>query len=727
MENIICTSNSGALHYDTSRDSWDWIICDTPILKSIESRIGVDEKNGYKMLSNSIQTFRDSIGTGNCLRLNYVTAEGIKFGISFYLYDDMPILAIDGIVANDSANDIHLRDITLADGSLSLGESSLAYSILGNGYWMGGCRLEFLDKEVTNFWSTAISNRSSGKSLVAGIAEAANVDDAITFRKESEAYNIQFKGGCASDREGRPLLLKSGRSFAMNRVIFVCADDIYTSLNHYSSYVKNYAHIVPRYKPYVGLFTGYSSDPGNQIVIRLTEARVLEQLDILERTVQKYGVEYIKIEFGVCGSPGLLEPMMADVGEPGYVQPREYRMEYYFPKGIRALTDEIHRRGFKAALQSRTFLYVKGGTPDEVEKTTAIYKRAKEEWGFDYYMLDFNSSDSSNEDETRTMAEVLRDRFKTIRNDVGDDIFIEACMIAIGPVLGAADGYRPAGDYRGGNENDQLLDFVCRHYYHVKLIQMDTEFFDAAMRPFVWGSQTVITPIEGVKSWVSMCALLGYSFLLGGDLRNTSDERFHIISRALPIYGKCAKPIGLMEEPLPKIWALDIDDGGCVPKVVGLFNWNYDKIEELELDFGKCGLEADKDYIFFDFWQKKFLGEVRSAFSAKLPPRNCMVLQIKEMPDKPSIIGTDRHVTGAYAVEKFEWDGDSLTMKGISTGPSGTTHSLFVYIPQRLGPQLCRNCKCDLVEEKVLRVELSFDSCQRAEWSVVLDSKAIVR
>ena len=721
--------NAGNLYYDVSQDSWDWIIQDARILTDVKTKISIQGTNDYRVSSHITRQFEDSLGSGSCLQLVYITVEGVEFDISFYSYDNMPILAIEGSMSNTSANDVRLQEMALIDGNLSLRESSLSYSVLGNGYWMGGCTLAFLDKEneITNYWSSAIANRDSGRSLVVGIAESANVDDAIVFNRKEDAYNLKFAGICNSDRKGRPLLVKAGCAFSMNRIALVYGDDIHTGLDQYSSYVKEYAKISPRYKPYVGLFTGYSSDPGNQVVIRLTESRVLEQLDILQRTVQKYGVEYIKIEFGVCGSPGLLEPIMADVGEPGYVQPREYRVEYYFPKGIRALTDEIHRRGFKAALQSRTFLYVKGGTLDEAEKTTAIYKKAKEEWGFDYFMLDFNSSDSDNEDETRTMAEALRDRFRTTRNAVGDDVFIEACMMAIGPVLGSADGYRPAGDYRGGNENDLLQDFVCRHYYHGKLLQMDTEFYDACIRPFVWGSQPVITPIEGTRTWISICAMLGYSFLLGGDLRNTSDERFHIISRALPVYGKCAKPIELMNDTLPKTWVLDTDEDACISKVVGLFNWGYDEMEEVKLDFAKCGLDADKTYIFFDFWNRKFLGEFHSSFSMYLPPRNCMILHIREVSDKPSIIGTDRHVTGAYAVDEFEWDAENLTIKGISSGPNGTKHSLFAYIPQRLGPQLCRNCRCDLLEEKVLEIELSFDSCQKIEWSITLDSKAIVR
>ncbi len=150
-------------------------------------------------------------------------------------------------------------------------------------------------------------------------------------------------------------------------------------------------------------------------------------------------------------------------------------------------------------------------------------------------------------------------------------------------------------------------------------------------------------------------------------------------------------------------------------------------MKEIKLDFHKCGLDADKTYILFDYWKRRFLGEFHSSFSTYLPARNCMILHIREVPDKPSIIGTDRHVTGAYAIDEFEWDAENLTIKGLSSGPNGTKHSLFIYIPQRLGPGFCRNCVCDIAEEKVLRVELSFDSSQKVEWSVTLDSKALVR
>ena len=36
------------------------------------------------------------------------------------------------------------------------------------------------------------------------------------------------------------------------------------------------------------------------------------------------------------------------------------------------------------------------------------------------------------------MAEGIRNRFQAVRDRVGPDVFIEACMVAPGPVLGIA-------------------------------------------------------------------------------------------------------------------------------------------------------------------------------------------------------------------------------------------------------------------------------------------------
>jgi len=125
---------------------------------------------------------------------------------------------------------------------------------------------------------------------------------------------------------------------------------------------------------------------------------------------------------------------------------------------------------------------VPGGTHGEDEATAAIYRRAVEEWGFDYLMLDFNSTDCDNADPTRTVAEVVRDRFRAVRAAAGARVLIEACMAPLGPVIGAVDGFRPATDFRGGEEDAMLPDFASCAPLHGSIVQLDSEFYDASIR-----------------------------------------------------------------------------------------------------------------------------------------------------------------------------------------------------------------------------------------------------
>ncbi|MEW6753610.1 MAG: hypothetical protein AB1505_21895 [Candidatus Latescibacterota bacterium] len=304
-------------------------------------------------------------------------------------------------------------------------------------------------------------------------------------------------------------------------------------------------------------------------------------------------------------------------------------MADHFPAGPRALTASIRALGFRPALQSRTFTYVQGGEPDEDQRTAAIYRRFTSEWGFDYLMLDFNETDLSGVDPDRPRMQVFRDRFRAVRQAVGPEVLVEACMIPYGPVIGLADGYRPSLDYRGGNEDALLGGFATRYHLHGRLFQLDTEFYDVAERPFVWSERRVVTPTAGTRAWVSLCALTGYSFLFGGAVEETSDERWHIATRALPVTGLAARPLDLASSALPGVWSLAVGAAHPRRQTVGLFNWDYRATRVVGVALERCGLPAGTTFAAFDFWAQRFLGEAGERLEARLAPRNGQVVRLR--------------------------------------------------------------------------------------------------
>jgi hypothetical protein len=80
--------------------------------------------------------------------------------------------------------------------------------------------------------------------------------------------------------------------------------------------------------------------------------------------------------------------------------------------------------------------------------------------------------------------------------------------------------------------------------------------------------------------------------------------------------------------------------------------------------FDKVGLDRDRDYVLFDFWNQKFLGKVRGEYSADLPAHACQVLSLRPAQDHPQLIGTDRHITmGGVELKDEKWDASKKELR----------------------------------------------------------------
>jgi len=80
--------------------------------------------------------------------------------------------------------------------------------------------------------------------------------------------------------------------------------------------------------------------------------------------------------------------------------------------------------------------------------------------------------------------------------------------------------------------------------------------------------------------------------------------------------------------------------------------------------FDKVGLERQRDYLLFDFWNQKFLGKARGEYSTDLPAHACQVLSLRPAQDHPQLIGTDRHITmGAVELKGEKWDASKKELR----------------------------------------------------------------
>jgi hypothetical protein len=134
--------------------------------------------------------------------------------------------------------------------------------------------------------------------------------------------------------------------------------------------------------------------------------------------------------------------------------------------------------------------------------------------------------------------------------------------------------------------------------------------------------------------------------------------------------------------------------------------------------FDKVGLDRNRDYLLFDFWNQKFLGKVRGEYSADLPAHACQVLSLRPAQGHPQLIGTDRHITmGGVEVKDEKWDAGQkqlhLKVSLVSNYPSIFT----VYTAGRVFKTArATGAEVDASsEEQVLRVKLASSRSGEAE------------
>ncbi len=749
------------VEYDSGRGIFNSWIGEKPLFT--EAVIGFADGEGV-FISGSDPSYRREVivdklpnpwTEAQVMKVIYRSANLPTLAHTIYIFEDKLALGFDIEIINESEEDIYIRELyplrLMEGGNLLIFSDPKSLRVLQGHYWMTAeenYRLRSLEdgKPVRNWWTTAIASPSSKEGLVAGILSAANTEAAIITRYSSESNSLElvFSGGCyldinkrhyeteeiSPDMERRPLRIPPGNLFKMSPVILIWNSDIFQGLKEYSETIKTYNNIKLPPHPPAGLFTGYSIDKKNERAINLNERAIEEWLEFLQETsLRRYGIEYIKIEFGFEGSPTIFNPY-----EMNRLGLRGYKVEKYFPKGIKALVDEIHRRGFKAAWQSRTFLYVKGGSQDEDERTRGIYKRAVEEWGFDYLMLDFNYTDLTNSCWERSAMDLIRHRFEVIREAVGDDIFIEACMIPFGPIMEVADGFRPSSDFRAGLDDYLLKGFKSRYYLNGYCFYNDAEFFDVSERPFppqrrgtvedgwVGASEFIIYPMERTKAWLSLIGIAGLSLFCGGYLPASTAERWNLYKKFLPVYPIGGRPVDLFENELPRIWDLKMEKKFGSWNVVGLFNWSDEEEQEISIDFKELYLDSSEKYLLFDFWRSKFLGEFQGSFSATLQPRSCLVLALHRKSEVPKVISTDRHITqGGIELIDVKWDEANNTLRGISKSPKNTSHNIFIYLPKGYEVGNLSGCEMIEVEKDILKVAVGFDASKRREWMIVFN------
>jgi hypothetical protein len=123
--------------------------------------------------------------------------------------------------------------------------------------------------------------------------------------------------------------------------------------------------------------------------------------------------------------------------------------------------------------------------PDAVEYLRTVFRTLRR-WGATVFKVDFldwglkDSARVQRHDATRTSVEAFRGVMKTIREEIGEDSYLLACIAPYAPCLGFADGMRVSNDtspvaWGEGSQGNMLQETVASHYLNNVFWQNDPD------------------------------------------------------------------------------------------------------------------------------------------------------------------------------------------------------------------------------------------------------------
>lgn len=639
------------------------------------------------------------LGKGESINLHY--PEGRVDRIM--LFDAVEFVCIQPTIVNQTVEEICLKEVDLFDGSLDLLDVDSLKAL-------GTAGLTAVDGHTGSYMFLALADPET-RSGVVGAWLSSDRGNGIVFSGKT--------GGKASLKAridyGR-LLIRPGESAEGEIFMIGQFDDVRAGLEKYADLVAQYydIHLLPQPDGYC---TWYSRPHGRAS----DEVRILELSAFATNELKPYGLDFIQIDdYWQDGKrrngpakvfervdpngpyKGGMKPVAEAISDMG-LTPGIWWMPF---AGDRQDPFFADKQGWFTNKKDGTPYHTPwGGTaldmtnPDVRNYSGFLAKRMAEEWGYKYFKMDgiwmgtstkqiyvnngYNGEDDLGTqrvyDPYMTPIEAYRAGFKEVRSAAGNDVFFLGCCISqnmrsfgasfglvdamrVGPDNNSSFSYLTRGPWHGAN----------RYFLHRKVWYNDPD-------PLYVRPSMPIEQAQLICSWVAISGQLSVSSEWYPEL---PPERLDLIKRTLPNHGLLARPVDLLENPLAKIWILQDHSSGVERNIVGLFNWSDRDGDRIEYPLSKIGLDPEKQYIAYDFWNNRLLQPFGKTLSVDLQPGCCRVLSVREVKNHPLVISTSRHITqGVVDISREAWNAKKSRLTGSSQLVANDLYELRMVVP----------------------------------------------
>jgi hypothetical protein len=196
---------------------------------------------------------------------------------------------------------------------------------------------------------------------------------------------------------------------------------------------------------------------------------------------------------------------------------------------------------------------------------------------------------------------------------------------------------------------------------------------------------TEFATFEEARTAASLLSITGLQLLSGDDLLNLEPDRVDLIKKIIPIMP--IFPVDLFGRSraysrYPKIFDLKVNMPSGIYDVVAVTNWGEAPSERTVAFGNDLGLNTARSYVVFDFWEQKLLGTYQDDFTIPIPSHGTRVFAVHPESDHPMLLGTNRHITGAFGIERQGWKPEQRILEGLTQTVPNAEYQLFIYVPE---------------------------------------------
>lgn len=304
------------------------------------------------------------------------------------------------------------------------------------------------------------------------------------------------------------------------------------------------------------------------------------------------------------------------------------------------------------------------------------------DWGYDYFKIDgqpivveeFGAKKEFMKTPTADASGLYRKTLEMIRSAIGPDRYLLGCWGIPLEGAGIMNGSRTGGDIVLGWGGFQVALRPTLQYYFLHNI--------------VWYSDPDVVlvrsplSLEQARVWATLQGLTGQALMSSDRLPDLGPERVELLQRIYPATD--IRPMDLFPtERYKRIWDLKVNHLGRLYDVVGVFNFNSERADQVYLNWKELGLPDGKRVHVFDFWNQEYLGAWAEGVAVPTAPTSCRVLTLLPETDRIQLISTSRHITqGPVDLVRIEQDATGNRFTGASRVVKNDPYQLRFVFPR---------------------------------------------